>query len=352
MTRKPNKRSRIQTTGHGNAHASSSNENVKALKLPVELLMEIASHFKGLPDSFAGLHRGHYSQRTVVKYLERTITLRSLSQTCKFWRTIFFPLLWKTLDVYATYSAPASWYRFLAKSLIKKCTAITLEENKIIAQHVRSMTVILSTSSASTVLPIFVQGLKSLPNLKLLYIVCAHDRMGTALQAALKGHTFPQIETIALPIYTHHILRSCPNVKRVICVDGYSPGHLIDAISKACKKVEEIERFNFPDEKSMKSLVKATPNLRSIKLYLPIQHAAILKPLTALKNLSHITLPSERRTPEEALNNAMEGSCIKVAKDILRQSKSKDPKSLVLKYDPNSEDLLSDASGGWSKEIH
>uniref|UniRef100_A0A8H7XQ75 F-box domain-containing protein n=1 Tax=Psilocybe cubensis TaxID=181762 RepID=A0A8H7XQ75_PSICU len=235
----------------------------KALQLPLELLLEIVTYFNAFPSEPVGFYDRRYFDREASKYLERTDALRSLSQTCRLWRYIFLPLLWERLDVLATHSESGAWYQVFGETLIRKCFLVT--ENRDIASHVRSVSVVLSRYSASTVLPAFVRGIEALPNLKTLYIATAHDKMSTALKTAFDGHVFSQIETAMLPTYAHNILRSCPEVKKVVCVDFMDASKLISANAKCCKKVEEIEQFAFEGERQMRRLVKAAPNLRSIK---------------------------------------------------------------------------------------
>jgi hypothetical protein len=69
------------------------------LGLPLELIMEILSHFDCLPiiTSKLNYHRFH-DRRVSGWYLERTNALRALSQTCRSWRNLFSPLLWERLE--------------------------------------------------------------------------------------------------------------------------------------------------------------------------------------------------------------------------------------------------------------
>lgn len=146
-----NKRARISTKPRvmlsdsnrfGNnlqAEATLSNGKAKALQLPLELLMEVMSHFKAVS---TGIIYGHSSRGLDSSYLERTDALRSLSQTCKLWRYIFFPLLWERLDVFATHSQSGAWYQVFGETMIRKCFLVT--ENQEIASHVRYVKDLLS----------------------------------------------------------------------------------------------------------------------------------------------------------------------------------------------------------------
>ena len=106
--------------------------------------------------------------------------------------------------------------------------------------------------------------------------------MTSSLKSAFEGQTFPSVRTVAVPNHAHNVLRSCPEVRRVICSFG-DGSTLVSAIAKECKRVEVIEGFQ-PDEKMMKRLsflrcfhyadtidhcltgiVKAAPNLRTAR---------------------------------------------------------------------------------------
>ena len=102
--------------------------------------------------------------------------------------------------------------------------------------------------STVTILPAWVRAIEALPNLHTLQITGTHRRISTLLENAFKGHVFPQVRTIALPSHAHHILRCCPEVKRVICINRLDSRSLISAIAKRCKKVEEVQGFYGPME--------------------------------------------------------------------------------------------------------
>jgi len=149
------------------------------------------------------------------------------------------------------------------------------------------MIVSLSPHSPETVLPAYVRALEALPNLHTLQVICKHHKITAALKGVFGGHFFPQVRTIALSGHAYPILRCCREVRKVICM-GYDAGKLASTIWEVCWKVEEVEGFG-GSEKAMKSpvltfllleqvrdvineaaslgLVKAAPNLRSIKFH-------------------------------------------------------------------------------------
>ncbi|KAG6817168.1 hypothetical protein H0H87_012129 [Tephrocybe sp. NHM501043] len=190
-----------------------------------------------------------------------------------------------------------------------------------------------------TVLPAFVQCLLALPNLNTLQILRAHTQMTTHLKNAFEGHVIRQVRTVVLPNYAHNILRSCPEVRSVMCNYG-DGGKLVTAIQKVCKKVERLEGFK-PDENMMKRLVKAVPNLQEIRF----GHQVDPKTLAMLSTLKHLraielNVPATR-TPEV-------DKCIGLAKDFLRKAKDRGVQKpcLRLRYAPPYK-----PGQGWVEEL-
>jgi len=107
------------------------------LELPLELIMEILSHFDCLPTITSKHHYGLFGIDPTVtrRYLERTNRLRGLSQTCRSWRNLFFPLLWERLESCLTNSTSNEWFKVYGDSLIRKSALVC--ENTEIASYVR-----------------------------------------------------------------------------------------------------------------------------------------------------------------------------------------------------------------------
>ncbi|KAF8159183.1 hypothetical protein B0H34DRAFT_654539 [Crassisporium funariophilum] len=321
----------------------------KAFELPLELLMEIISYFNSLPthsSNGAAFTWGAYSasgKMMAATSLERTHVLRSLSQTCKLWRNIFFPMLWERLEACATHSLSGAWYQVLGQSLIRKSTLVS--ENPELASHVR---IILSRYSVSTVLPAFIAAIHALPNLHTLQILRTHHKMSSMLKSAFQGQIFPQVRTIVLPSYAHHILRCCPEVRTIVCCSWDDGSQLVSAMGKICRKVETVEGFRV-DDKIMKRIVKAAPNLRSITFPGAIDVASVQR-LASAKKLVHVGYTVPHCSFDDMMQrdtNAV--ACIKLAKEILRKSSGEGRKSIVVKQSHWISNLGSQS--GWSKAI-
>ena len=117
------------------------------------------------------------------------------------------------------------------------------------------MSVILTHYSTETVLPACARAIEALPNLHTLQIVRTDHKMCTLPKNAFKEHVFPQVRTISLPSYAHHILRRCPEVGKVICISQRNSRILSSAIAKRCKKVEEVQGFRGSIESTVPHLL-------------------------------------------------------------------------------------------------
>lgn len=130
-----------------------------------------------------------------------------------------------------------------------------------------TMSISLSLYAPGNVLPELIRAIHALPNLHTLQIfrVTKFKKMGSALRIAFDGQVFPQIKTVGVPLYGHHILKCCPNVTRVF---SYGPSaKLIATIAKHCRQLEEFYGFynysRYGDEKSGKSASHFPPRIEA-----------------------------------------------------------------------------------------
>ena len=97
---------------------------------PVELLLEVLSHTSEdsvpIPNTIA--------KPLPPKYLERTNTLRTLSQLCRSLRNVALPALWEKIEAWATTSnypphtlyKRTGWQRGIATDLVAQLETVTI----------------------------------------------------------------------------------------------------------------------------------------------------------------------------------------------------------------------------------
>lgn len=89
----------IVKVGEGaQAEISVNNGKCKFIDLPAELLLEIVSFF---PAVHIPTSRRFNTPVLPPSIFERWDVLRALSQTCRLWRNIFFPMLWERMEACA-----------------------------------------------------------------------------------------------------------------------------------------------------------------------------------------------------------------------------------------------------------
>lgn len=213
-----------------------------------------------------------------------------MSQTCKAWREFFWPILWENVELGAargTGSGP--WYKRVSKVLIDKCEG--LANTPLVAAQVRGIRISLSKPNIKDDLESLIKGLRACPNLKVLNFHFVQNTSITPLKNAFKGNSFPSIERVILPSSAHNALRSCPNVKAVICSGGKGGGmQILSSIQAACKKVEVLGGVVPENDKEkaefVKKVNKAIPNLRDIRF---LNNGANTKEfLVLLKNFKNL----------------------------------------------------------------
>ncbi|KAJ7464630.1 hypothetical protein FB451DRAFT_442814 [Mycena latifolia] len=294
------------------------------LTMPVELLHLISLYF-GCPVEVPVGHLGHTTDPALpLEYYDRSDALRALSQTCYALRLTFLPMLWECMNicVKSRTGKDSTFWKSLGDQL--KRTSEGLVHELELLSYIGTVNVILTRYSSAEVLPPFARCLTLMPNMHTLQIIHAHTAMTTHLKNGFANTRLTNVRKIILPSWAHEVLRCCPEVTYVICVDGSDSSKLVSAIAKCCKKVEILEGFVWHDEKLMKRIIKAAPNLTEINFDCApsletIKSLSVFKKLTAIR-LGHIT-------SQEAIDSGSYSAdlpqnlqkCIEVTKDFLRK---------------------------------
>lgn len=326
--------------------------------LPSELISIVLSHFRCIGPSTdirtwsetpAEDHSDIDSGPTLsAKYLERSDALRSLSQVCREYRSLFLPLLHERLEACITsrprdtqaavnttaHDKGPAFYRHVGEALERKCGGY--KANPTLADMLRIANVSITRYKTATILSTFALALPSFTNLHTIHILHAHTQMTTHIQKSFSGQdiTLPSIRKLIIPGMCHELMKVCPEVRSVWCTtEGGSK--LVGVMGKFCKKVEEVKGFWF-DDNLMKRLVKAAPNLRVIEVSPESESPAadpkssdMLGRLSALRYLNtiYIAIDSYQRRADVTLESKMKDSdvarTIKKCRSILRGENTK-----------------------------
>ncbi len=76
-----------------------------------------------------------------------------------------------------------------------------------------------------------------LPNIHTLQIVHAHSLMAPAFKKAFSRGKYPQIREVILPSCAHPVLKACPEVERITCIED-DGADIVSSIGLWCPKVE------------------------------------------------------------------------------------------------------------------
>ncbi|RDB23833.1 hypothetical protein Hypma_008941 [Hypsizygus marmoreus] len=232
---------------HHQAPVAPVAPNTKGLPaLPTELLLEIVSYFPSIPIPTSDLTVCSQSQ------LERINILQALSQMCRSLRSVFLPLTWQRIEVYAashtvflariSRRGDSRRKKELATELVRQLEIVTIRDPTL-AAYVKIVNVVLTDYCSKTVFREFVRCLALFPNLHTMQILGAGDNQERDLNVAFAGYTFPSVRTLIVPGFASAILKACPDVKSVTNASGPNPFIFYD-IAKYCPNVEELRGFS------------------------------------------------------------------------------------------------------------
>ena len=131
----PHLRSTARKVKHGGLSV-----NTRGLPtFPVELLLEILSYISDVTIPIPN----ETAKPLPPEYLERTTTLRTLSQVCRSLREVALPALWEKIEAWATTSETSDslykrtrWQKGLATDLIAQLETVTIRA-PCLASYVR-----------------------------------------------------------------------------------------------------------------------------------------------------------------------------------------------------------------------
>ncbi|TFK38271.1 hypothetical protein BDQ12DRAFT_735828 [Crucibulum laeve] len=286
----------------------------KALELPMEILTEISSYFYALVIPEVTTHPNDnndtFPQMYQPNVFERPKVLRALSQTCRLWRSMLYPLIWEHVICTPEYM------HHVGRQVDRLCAFFRHRSTE--ASLVRALTITLPYIAHRDVNPFqeVVGLLKRLKNLHTLQISLTVTKL-EAMHNALINQTFPSIQTVILPAEAYGILQSCGNVRTIICTASQHGDMepLCEAIEKHCKAVDALGgEFSW---ECVQWIARVLPDLQSIMIPAPVIHKSWL-----MRNLCYIelnvqTVLDPATTPFTSFDRDDLGTFIKEAKLLL-----------------------------------
>ncbi|KAL1685706.1 hypothetical protein GGG16DRAFT_129235 [Schizophyllum commune] len=186
--------------------------------LPNELLLEIVNCFPSLPTLINGdiLHDDKDPTRREV--------IAAFSQTCRRFRSLFYPLLWRTIEAVAKIGI--QWKKRLAADLMRQLDFVMIQ-NPSFAEHVEILSMIVTDDPYASVKDKFCAGLAMFKNLHTLQIP---EVTGPNFIFGEHGSEwFPRtlwrqppllsVRTMAIPWQLFDLLSCTPNLERLHIVD-------------------------------------------------------------------------------------------------------------------------------------
>ncbi|KAJ7205374.1 hypothetical protein C8J57DRAFT_1202012 [Mycena rebaudengoi] len=298
--------------------------------LAIETLHEIISYYVAVPRNAAPKVCPILS----CVYLERRNALRALSCTCKRLRSIFLAQAWESIEACASSRIPEDYElkgrgwgsrfekrekeirRELAIDLVSQLETVT-ERNPAFAQHIRCVTISLTTWCAENVGPELYRALVLLPNLETLQILRYPDYCSTNSPfAASYEVTLPSVRTLRIPVAMYSLLHQCPNVQR-LTLDEWSP-HVMALKTPKLLALDcpPVSATSIPEILERKPYLHEIPTIRTN--YLTPDRLKTLKGMKSLQsiNLDNFYVPTLDRNDRPINPRAL----VDAAKEVLRST--------------------------------
>ncbi|KAJ6473788.1 hypothetical protein C8R45DRAFT_1103468 [Mycena sanguinolenta] len=248
--------------------------------LPVEILHEITSHFRGVPVPL--------SKFRILPgiYLERFDALRSLSETCQRLRAVFLAPAWERLEVCASakvlerpdgYECSGFLYPPEGRGLFESAELATdfsrelgwqvdvvSKRNPKLASAVRVVTAVLPDRVREVTVSKFIRYLGSIPNLHTMQIFAIGDPID-AITNALRPLTFRAVHTLTLPPTMVPHAQQFPNLRSFITSPLFCT-HALNVANSLSHLVQIPPIYVDGLTPEIVRLLECMPNLRQIDL--------------------------------------------------------------------------------------
>ncbi|KAK0200096.1 hypothetical protein DFS33DRAFT_217786 [Desarmillaria ectypa] len=301
------KRVRYSTPGFEISPQREARNTVRAglPSLPIELLLEIFSYWPSIPISWP-----ESPALFPNIYLERSHTIRALTQTCTSLRAILLPLAWQNLEACASRdlrnegrpsrrSKPSLAEKYgdeVATELVRQAEIVTIR-NPSLATHVQTVSVTLTKIYATRVFEEFARCLTLLPNIKTLQIFgLEFAGAETKLSRAFASVILPSVRRLAVP---HEGVALFPSVPNVLDITFFAHSHMYHTeycASSVARHFPHIERLQFRGPlmaTQLDRLTRKLPELRELgpiglDCYIPMSRRREIVPSTSLECLSRL----------------------------------------------------------------
>ncbi|KAJ7150731.1 hypothetical protein C8R46DRAFT_1123988 [Mycena filopes] len=293
-------------------------DSCSLMDLPTELLVEIVSHYSNHFTFLSPFVRHEYT----AQRQDRQQALRSLSQSCSRIRHVILPILWEEFD-----ASKPNFQAIYTQS----------EFAKSVAPYIKSVHVSMKLWSPAEMEDIFLflEFLRTLPNLTGLQIQRVPWSIVPILTYAFNGVRFPTVTALSVPNSLDVIFPSFPNVAQLASPELSAGNRLIPAAAESLPKLEGIAGLRLakmlaPQSGNfVKALSAAFPHLRvlSVATSFPAESVEPVEPffeyLRVFTNLSSLAVVFDFNKDTLPLEALIEG-----AKAVLRASRSREVKLL------------------------
>ncbi|KAJ7503783.1 hypothetical protein B0H11DRAFT_1984278 [Mycena galericulata] len=301
------------------------------LSLPIEILLEITAYYHNTPIPYE-----RYRKDTGDTLFGRFDVLRSLSQTCRYFRNVFICLVWEHLEVLDEASDVTGRHINLLK---RRMTGIL--KTPSLPRCVRTVLVSLRLSSPNwNLITIFVRFLQATPNLSALHIVEIFDRHAGILVGRLVGQSFSSIQTLTIPTSLTRALPSFPNVRMLICADTFASDQdatkMLKESSKHCPALEGLANIP-PSGPVIEAMLKYLPHVKDLSFRQVVPYV-VLKLLTPLENLRSIQFPHRHHHRPDQRDEKLR-LIREVAENIFRTPVGQEHIPISVEYTPPETDV-------------
>ncbi|KAF8125182.1 hypothetical protein EV363DRAFT_1270211 [Boletus edulis] len=288
-------------------------------RIPDDVLLEVVSHLPIIDDTPRRYESfGHLEYAVDSTILSRTPTLRALSKTSRLLRSRCLAIAWRNVELCGIHL----WkYKYLIDSQAISKVAETgirvLNACPYLLPLIQSVSVILTTYNKAQIVPELAACLATLPNLNTIQVVYTDYRMQTVIKNAFRGKRYPSVRRISLPSSAYEIIRRCPNVEEVACVDEDGSKIIQSIVEGKCHQVRILRGIPAP----LTRLVDLVPNLTHASVALKSDMA----PLAGFPFLDTIEIIIDNFYYLEVGQSLSEFAAldVKKAREILKGNKNK-----------------------------